>query len=110
MGQGTWRVWVYCYTYRRAYVDKSGNYHPQRTKWEETCKYYRPWELLKMSEQSRKLSRPASAGASAMMRAEARRHQQNRKRAHDLEADYLRSTHRQKHWRRRQKARSRSET
>lgn len=100
---GKERIWMKGLTYKRPYTDKWGALHDPTTPRDELLKYYKHWVVLLVSEATRKKAQSAEVGALKLIRAEERRRRDNLRRAHRLEADYLKWADRRKHWKRRKR-------
>jgi len=101
---GKWRTWSGYLTYRRPYDDGWGNLHDPTTELDELLKNYKPHvRLLQVGEGTRRMAKPALAGARVLIREENRRQGRREELAKtdDLEAKDLERVHCDKHWHRR---------
>jgi hypothetical protein len=104
MAEGKWRTWPDQLVYRRPYEDAWGVLHDPTTEWDELLKNHKPWVmLLLVGDGTRRMARPASAGAQKIIRKEQQRRLHNMARINDLEAGYLEWNNRKKHWKRRRR-------
>ncbi|MCD5416792.1 hypothetical protein LR021_00210 [Candidatus Bipolaricaulota bacterium] len=103
MAERKWRAWAGQLIYRRPYEDAWGVLHDPTTEWDELFKYYQSWVRILVCEGTRRMARPASAGAQELIREKRRHQERNATRINKLEADYLERTTRRKHWKRRQR-------
>ncbi len=95
--------------YQRPYEDAWGTLHDPTTEWDELLKNYKPWVmLLQVGNGTRQMAKPASIGASRMIRREQERRAEVAGRINALEANDLDRINRRKHWQRRRKKKSRS--
>lgn len=92
------------FIYRRPYEDAYGVLHNPTTEWDELLKYYKSWAtLVQIGEGSRRMSRPASVQAQAIIRREEQHHRQNLARVERLEAADLERVNRNEQWKRRKR-------
>ncbi len=90
--------------YRLAYEDGWGVFHDPRTEWDHLLKYYKSWvRLIQIGEGSRRMCRPASTGAQAIIHREKQQHRDNISKLEALEAEDLGRVSRNKEWKRRRR-------
>lgn len=82
--------------------------HDPTTKWDELFKYCQPWVRLLVSQGTRRMARPAEAGAHELIRGKQKENRRTMTRAEELEADYLQWNNCRKQWKRRQGKKSKA--
>jgi len=106
MRSGHWRDNPRQLTYQRPYEDHWGVLHDPTTEWDRILKYYRLGVILLVEEGTRRIARPASIQAHAIIRRQKQRHLENLNKTQALEVRDLKRVSDIKQWKRRKKKRA----
>lgn len=103
MCSGKWRDNPRQLVYQRPYEDHWGALHDPTTEWDKLLKYYQTGVILLVEEGTRRIARPASIHAQAIIRRQKQRHLENLAKTQTLEVGDLRRVSDIRHWKRRKK-------
>jgi len=106
MCNGNWRDNPRQLVYQHPYDDSWGVLHDPTSEWDRLLKYYKLGVILLVEEGTRRMARPASTQAQAIIRSQKRHHLQNLVKTQALEAEDLKRVSDIKHWKRRKKRKS----
>ena len=103
MCRGKWRDNPRQLVYQRPYEDHWGVLHDPTTEWDSLLKYYHIGVILLVEEGTRRIARPASIHAQAIIRRQKQRHLENLAKTQTLEVSDLKRVSDIRHWKRRKK-------
>ena len=103
MSRGKWRDNPRQLVYQRPYEDHWGVLHDPTTEWDKLLKYYHIGVILLVEEGTRRIARPASIHAHAIIRRQKQRHLENLTKTQTLEVRDLKRLSDIRHWKRRKK-------
>jgi len=103
MCRGKWRDNPRQLVYQRPYEDHWGVLHDPTTEWDRLLKYYQIGVILLVEEGTRRIARPASIHAQAIIRRQKQRHLENLNKTQTLEIRDLKRLSDIRYWKRRKK-------
>jgi hypothetical protein len=101
MCRGKWRDNPRQLVYQRPYEDHWGVLHDPTTEWDRLLKYYQIGVILLVEEGTRRIARPASIHAQAIIRRQKQRHLENLNKTQTLEIRDLKRLSDIRYWKRR---------